>query len=91
LHESGIKIETLSNEGPAADVILNAVAVSHADLIVMTPHGHGGIKRWLLGGTTDKLIHRSTVPILLVRDTQAAQASPSETYSKQHAFFVHSL
>ncbi|MBI4332797.1 MAG: universal stress protein [Chloroflexi bacterium] len=38
-----------------------------ADLIVMTTHGRSGIKRALLGSTTDKTIRESRIPVLVIR------------------------
>ena len=37
------------------------------DLIVMTTHGRGGIKRALMGSTTDKTIRESKIPVLVIR------------------------
>lgn len=38
-----------------------------ADLVVMTTHGRGGIRRAWLGSVTDQLIRTSDIPILVVR------------------------
>jgi nucleotide-binding universal stress UspA family protein len=40
------------------------------DLIVMTSHGEGGIRRWRLGSIAEKLIHRAAAPIVLVPDPE---------------------
>jgi len=36
-----------------------------ADLIVMGSHGKGGLRRWLIGGETEKTIHFATCPVLV--------------------------
>jgi nucleotide-binding universal stress UspA family protein len=79
LHSEGIRVVSISNEGPAVEVILNAVAATHADMIVMTTHGHNSVRRWILGSTTDKLLHRSHAPVLLVR------AVPEPVSAESHA------
>lgn len=37
------------------------------DLIVMSTHGRGGIKRWFLGSVAEDIVRQSAVPVLLVR------------------------
>ncbi len=50
-----------------------AAAVAHeaesrrVDLIVMATHGRSGLGRWVYGSVTLELLHRATVPVLLVR------------------------
>ncbi len=36
------------------------------DLIVLTSHGRGGVRRWLLGSVAEKLVREAPVPVLLV-------------------------
>lgn len=36
------------------------------DLIVMTSHGRGGVRRWLLGSVAERLIRTSAAPVVLV-------------------------
>ncbi len=43
------------------------------DLIVMTTHGRGGIKRAVLGSTTDKTIRESRIPVLVIRPPGESQ------------------
>lgn len=38
-----------------------------SDLLVVTSHGHGGVRRWLLGSVAEKLIRHAHAPVLLVR------------------------
>lgn len=51
--------------GLPADELLEAVGTG--DLVVMTTHGHGGLRRWLLGSVADKLVRAAPAPVLLVR------------------------
>jgi nucleotide-binding universal stress UspA family protein len=50
----------------AASVILDAAHSEGADLIVMGTHGLGGARKWLLGSTTERLLRRTDVPVLVV-------------------------
>lgn len=43
-----------------------ADATQPGDLIVMTSHGRGGVRRWLLGSVAEKLVREADAPVLLV-------------------------
>ena len=62
--------------GYPAEEIVDAAMARQADLIVMATHGYSGLKRWALGSVADKLLHASTIPLLLVR-VQPGQAEGS--------------
>jgi nucleotide-binding universal stress UspA family protein len=51
---------------PAALAILETARSEAADLIVMGTHGLGGFRKWLLGSTTERLLRRTDVPVLVV-------------------------
>jgi nucleotide-binding universal stress UspA family protein len=63
-----------------AEAILRAAQAAHdatgsrtphspygPDVIAMGTHGRGGLKRWLMGGITESVLHNTTVPMLIVR------------------------
>ena len=60
------KVTTAVMSGQAAEMILDYVAKNGVDLMVLSSHGKSGVSRWLLGGTVDKLLRRSPVPVFLV-------------------------
>lgn len=41
-------------------------ASKDCDMIVMTSHGRGGFKRWLLGSVTESVLHRSDKPMMII-------------------------
>jgi len=53
---------------PGTRVIEHAIKVN-ADLIVMPSHGRHGLKRWLLGSTTERVLRHSLLPVLVLRAT----------------------
>ena len=53
--------------GSSAEEILRYVDKNDIDLILMTTHGHSGIKRWAIGSVADKVLRASRVPVCLVR------------------------
>jgi nucleotide-binding universal stress UspA family protein len=52
--------------GAAATAILDAAASDRVDLIVVGTQGLGGIEKWLLGSTTERLLRQTQVPVLAV-------------------------
>jgi nucleotide-binding universal stress UspA family protein len=54
-------------DGQASDVILEQAKRIDADMIVIGSHRHSVIGEALLGTTTQKVLHRSTRPVLVVR------------------------
>ena len=48
------------------------------DLLVMTSHGLGGVRRWWIGSVAEKLVREATVPVLLVRPDQDAVVGHQE-------------
>ena len=39
---------------------------SGIDLIVMSTHGRGGVRRFLVGSVTDKVIRSTVLPVLVI-------------------------
>jgi nucleotide-binding universal stress UspA family protein len=56
----------------AAEGTLDAAPASQsmparADFIAMATHGRGGLRRWVMGSVTDRVLHATTRPLLVVR------------------------
>lgn len=52
--------------GNASELILEAAAREHADLIVMGTHGLGGFRKLLLGSTTERVLRHTSTALLAV-------------------------
>ncbi len=65
LGEKGIKGEVCVSEGHVPEAICDFGREKMVDLIAMSTHGSGGIKRWALGSVANKVIQTSSVPLLL--------------------------
>jgi len=66
LSVDGIATETHVYFEDPVHAILDAAIRQHADLIVMSTHGRGGLSRILYGSVADQILRRSTIPVLLV-------------------------
>jgi nucleotide-binding universal stress UspA family protein len=60
-----VKLEVRS--GNPAYEILKLTNDKDPWLLAMSSHGRSGIKKWMLGSVTDKIIHGAKSPVLLVR------------------------
>jgi nucleotide-binding universal stress UspA family protein len=58
------------SENPADEIIKAEVEVN-ADLVAMSTHGRSGISRFAIGSVADKVLRGGTVPVLMVRASDA--------------------
>jgi nucleotide-binding universal stress UspA family protein len=52
--------------GHTADEIVRLAGEDDAELILVGSHGHGGLHHLLVGSTTEDLLRRATVPVVVV-------------------------
>jgi nucleotide-binding universal stress UspA family protein len=66
LNEQGLTVTTrvVSGQG-AASALLAALEATEYDLLALTTHGHGGMRRLLLGSVADKVIRGAAKPVLV--------------------------
>jgi len=64
---AGVPFSRVLREGHPDDIILRAANEEGCDLIVMASHGRRGVTSLLLGSETQKVLARSTLPVLVVR------------------------
>ncbi len=67
LKSENIEVNIVVNSGNAAEEILKTSEKVKADLIAMSTHGRSGWRRWAFGSITDKVLHGSRIPVLMVR------------------------
>ncbi|WP_290815402.1 ferredoxin Fer, partial [Halovivax sp.] len=65
---AGLESADVSILGGRVDLTILAAAAEHAvDLVVMGTHGRTGIRRHLLGSTTERVVRFARVPVLAIR------------------------
>jgi nucleotide-binding universal stress UspA family protein len=69
LTKTGRQVRLRMVHGAAADAILRAADEEHADLIVMSTHGRGGMGRLFYGSVADQVLRHTTRPIVLISAT----------------------
>jgi len=66
LAEPGVEIDTAVLTGVAAESLAEAAEVPDVDLVVVGSRGRGAVARVLLGSVSDRLVHISSKPVLVV-------------------------
>lgn len=63
---AGLECHSIVAEGPPPDRILEAVDEIGADVVVVGATGRSGFKRLILGGTAERLLESSPVPVVVL-------------------------
>ncbi len=61
-----VSVEVATNDSPAR-AIADAAERFGADIIALATHGYGGLKRALLGSVADKVLHTTSLPLMVRR------------------------
>jgi len=65
--KEGVKVESFFRKGRPAEEILEYAEENNIDLIIMGTQGLTGIKKFLIGSVTEKVLRHSKVPVMIVR------------------------
>jgi len=63
----GVKVQTALRIGPPYFEIARGAAELGVDLIVISTHGHTGLKHVFLGSTAERVVRHATCPVLTLR------------------------
>lgn len=77
VREAGITVHTALLEElgvPVGECIVRRAQQCPADLIVCSTHGRRGLSRLLFGSSAEYIVRHASMPVLLVRESAAAQA-----------------
>jgi nucleotide-binding universal stress UspA family protein len=70
-------VHTRVELGPAATAIVDAAGEVPNPVIVMASHGRTGFRRLLLGSVAARVLSEAACPVLLIRATDEASATPT--------------
>lgn len=75
-HHDGLNVQVELTTGTVLDRLLLSASEHAADLLVLGARGAGTLRRLALGSTAERLLRRSRLPLLVVRQT------PHEAYRR---------
>ncbi len=68
---AGIDVSFLIWTGDPGDMIIEAAAAEHADMILVGSHGRGAVGRLFLGSVSEHVVRNAPCPVLVVRPREA--------------------
>jgi nucleotide-binding universal stress UspA family protein len=78
IEELDIECKIIVSSGHAADEINETARENNIDMVIAATHGGSGIKRFLIGSVTDRLIKILTCPLLVLHARENHLVSPVE-------------
>jgi nucleotide-binding universal stress UspA family protein len=71
--EHGVQVAKVTLQGTPAPALVRYVGEMDPEIVVMTTHGAGGIRRAWLGSVADQLVRSLEIPMLVIRPREADQ------------------
>jgi nucleotide-binding universal stress UspA family protein len=68
----GRKVDIAPRTGAVAPAILDYIDFKGIDLVVMATHGRTGLRRWVYGSVTEKVLRKARCATLIVRPAEEA-------------------
>ena len=69
--DASLDLRTAVRSGPTAETILEYAERHDVDLVAMTTHGRTGLRRWIYGSVTHKVLDQMPVSMLVARSGEA--------------------
>ena len=83
-----IKCEIMISSGPPADEIEQIARENNVDMVIAATHGGSGIKRFLIGSVTNRLVKIISCPLLVLHAKETPLDSPVEGSIKLNRILV---
>ena len=75
--EMGVLTTVSVRSGPTAVHIVNEAEEVDGTLVAMSTHGRTGLGRWIMGSVTDRVLHTTMAPLLVVHPERGAPPGES--------------
>lgn len=77
--ETPLNIRAVVLDGEPASRIIEYARQERVDLLILVSHGHSGLMPWTMGGTANRVVHGSSVPVLLLRAAGLKKRGPQKS------------
>ena len=78
LQQSGLQTEATVLEGPVAESITEFAQSQEMKLVILSSHGHGGLRKWGISSVTHKIILSAPTSVFIIRAPQLTK----QTYGR---------
>jgi len=79
LADLDISVKTAVESDPdVAEAIIKQTGSGPVDLVAMATHGRGGMQHFVMGSVTERVLHHSKLPLLIVRPPKQQQGSKKD-------------
>ena len=82
LRNAGLNVDTTIPQGDPATAIVEEADKDPGTLITMSSHGRSGLSRWWMGSVTDKVLHLTENPLLIIHAAAQQQTAPEEAFER---------
>lgn len=72
LRTGGLEVSTTILEGDSASSIVSQSEKERGTLVAISTHGRSGLTRWVMGSVSDKVLHATRAPMLIIRSEESA-------------------
>ena len=69
--DKNVKVTFVTEQGTVCQTLLNQIHKQEADLVVMGTHGVHGLKEFLIGSNTEKIVQCAPVPVFVIHHAQS--------------------
>lgn len=66
VESEGVNVKVVTTAGKPADEICKYAASEEVDIVLVSPHGAGGVFGWTVGSVAAKVARRSPKPVLVI-------------------------
>ncbi len=82
LKRAGIRVDLEFPQAEPATAIVEEAGKDPGTLITMSSHGRSGLARWWMGSVTDKVLHLTDNPMVVIRAVAQPQRAPENKFER---------
>ena len=82
LQSAGLEVAIEVPQAEPVQAIVENAAKDPATLITMSSHGRSGLARWWMGSVTDKVLHLTDNPMLVIQAVEQPRGAPESNFER---------
>ena len=82
LRNTGMAVNVETPQAEPAQAIIENATQDPGTLIAMSSHGRSGLSRWWMGSVTDKVLHLTDNPLLVIRAADQPRGVPESNFER---------